>query len=181
MQQKPLNWGAIIAGWAVKAFVGGFLVGILTAISVASGTMGMIGQLSRLPKGTQPTPQQMQNMTAQMGHNLFSPTLLIAIVLIGTLFLILGGFIAGKIAGHSEVRHAMFVGIISCVISLVTSLPSLFVASRGTGFSTPIAATLAPIVLAIPMAMLGGMLAEMMRKPETAAPTQNAFDPIPRI
>lgn len=197
MQQKPLNWGAILVGWAVKAFIGGFVVNVMNGIVMASSAVGMFGQMSKLPRGTQPTPQQVQNLAMQMQQRLLSPTLLISSVLLGTLFLILGGFIAGKMAGHSEVRHATFVGIISFVIAVVTSLSALFVTTGakmgapGSGFGVPMAAILAPILLSIPMAMLGGMLAEMTRKPEgrnllaadgvAGNATPDAFDAIPRV
>lgn len=189
MEQKPLNWVAILVGWAVKAFAGGAIVMILTTVlfasSAASNMTKMMAQMSKMPKGTKASPQQIQEMAHQLQQSLFSPSLIITTLIIGTIFLILGGFTAGKMAGHAEVKHAMIVGIISFVLAIFTSLPSFFVAA--SGFGPPIISVVMPILLSIPMAMLGGMLAEMTRgttrqgRDLLASDAPSAFDPIPRI
>lgn len=178
METRPLNWGAIAAGWAVKTLVGGLFGGIVGGIVGASNAANMMSQMSRMPRGTPGARVDPQQLAAQMQSILSSPALLISGLIVSTLFAIIGGFVTGRMAKHSEVRHAGIMGAISFALTLLLSLPTLLSPIH----IFPIWATLMPLLLVIPMAILGGLLAEKMRKPEVVAPASpGSFDPIPRI
>lgn len=173
METQQLNWGAIAVGWAVKTFGGGLFGGLVGGLVGASNATSMMSRAGA--PGARVDPQQ---MAAQMQSILTSPALLISGLIVSTLFAVIGGFVTGRMARHSEARHAGIMGGISFVLMLLLSLSALLDPIR----IFPIWATITPLLLVIPMTILGGLLAEKMRKPDAVAPASSgSLDPIPRI
>lgn len=145
----------------------------------ASNAASMMSQMSKMPRpGTPGAPVDAQQMATQIQSIIASPALLISGLVISTIFTVIGGFVAGRMAGHAEVKHAGIMGAISLALSLLLSLPALLSPIR----FAPLGFTIVPLVLAVPMAILGGLIAEKLRKPEAAvSASPGAFDPIPRI
>ncbi len=133
--EKKLNIKAIIVGWLVDT-LGSIIAGIF--IGIAAGVIMMA-------KGIAPEQiaEELSNSTAIQNISLF----------VGLSFTFLGGYIAAFIAKADELKHALIVGILSLIISL------LFTAAQTTD---PIWYLIS--FFGIPFAVLGGYLRKITKK-----------------
>ncbi|MCT4618750.1 MAG: hypothetical protein N4A62_05110 [Marinisporobacter sp.] len=69
---------------------------------------------------------------------------------LGIICSILGGYVAAKISKHNEIKHALFVGILSDGISIVMNI-------IGT-IAIPFWYSVSSIILVVPAAIFGGYL-----------------------
>jgi len=83
---------------------------------------------------------------------------LLALGLIGTVGTVVGGYMAGKIAGHQETRHGVAVAVVSLVLGLGLEL-AVQGAIRLHPWEIPF------LILMIPAGALGGYLARWLRAP----------------
>lgn len=134
MEPKKISFKAILIGSLVD-IVGSIFIGISIMIAVGLAT-------------------------AIQGVNYLdfirSFEMRIIVFFIGTLITILSGYVAGRISKFKEVKHALFVGIISEVMGIIdlisgpSTLPSWYIISS--------------IVVVIPAAMLGGYWAKILNE-----------------
>ena len=126
---RRVNIKALVLG-VLTDFGGSLLVG-----AVSGAIVGIILSF----KGT---PQN------EMDAYLNGPIVLIAVVVIGWGFTILGGFIAGRVAKRREILHGGIVGFIGILLCL------LFWAS------TPLSLNVISLICIVPCGMFGGHIAK---------------------
>lgn len=72
--------------------------------------------------------------------------------IVGLCFTILGGYVAGRIAGHSQIRHGLLTGVVSMALGSLLGTP--------WGEGVPLWYTVSALLLPIPAAGFGGWLSE---------------------
>jgi len=141
--EKKFSVKAVVIGWLV-AVVGSAIIGGIIAAIFAFTLVG-----------PDMDPVQIQEQLAD------SIGLQSAGLIVGLIFSILGGYLAALIAKFAELKHALWVGILSVLIGLL-------------GFLMPQQAglllLLAGIILTIPAALLGGYLRAVTRKDQAEQP-----------
>jgi len=143
---------------SIVAIIVGFLVdiGVTFALLIALGIVTVVIMLSSAA-----SPGDLEaNASNSPIFNLLS----LAIGCFGTLC---GAYVAGWVAKHSEMRHAIGVGIVSLCFGIAL-LPLTY-------GSQPIWLTAAAILLALPSAWLGGYL----RQPKTTDQAVRPADDLP--
>ena len=90
---------------------------------------------------------------ANTGQLLLSPLVMAASIGIGLVAMTLGGYQAGKVAGHAEVVHAGVVGVVVMLASLAMALLS------GGPNPYPLWYTIVSNGITLPAALAGGVLA----------------------
>jgi hypothetical protein len=125
-------------GISLKAVLVGFL-----ADTVGSFALGVVIGIVLVVQGTPPHA---------VAERMLEPTGLVLCLVLGSVGTVFGGFIAGRVAGHSEVFHG---GLVS-VLGLLFGLP--FMSHYPQWYN---AVCLGGVV---PIAMLGGWLAVSPRK-----------------
>jgi hypothetical protein len=126
---------------SIKAII----LGVLTDIGgtfLFSVIFGILAGIAMAVKGI---------TAAEMTERLEQPVFLISNLVIGLIFTLLGGLVAGRIAKRSELLHGGIVGGISIIFSLtfLSSVPVLYNAVA--------------LPLVIPAAVLGGFIARRYR------------------
>ncbi|TAK07616.1 DUF3792 family protein [bacterium] len=91
---------------------------------------------------------------------------LLALLVIGALCTILGGYLAGRIARTEEVKHGAFVGAVSLIVGVLQT------GMAGEASPVPYWYELLGYVLAIPAGALGGSFAQGRAKPSIPRSTQ---------
>jgi len=91
---------------------------------------------------------------------------LLALLVIGALCTVLGGYLAGRIAGTEEVKHGVLVGAVSLIIGFLQS------GMAGEASPVPYWHELLGYLLAIPAGALGGSLAQGRARPSIPRSTQ---------
>lgn len=133
MSDRRINWKAVVMG-ALTDIAGTFafasLVGILAAVATDMYHLS----------------------TSEMEARLQSPSSILAMIIIGLAFTVLGGYVAGRVSSTHEVIHGLIVGAISLLIGL---------ASFG---SLPLWYDIVSLVVVIPCGMLGGWIAVKNRQ-----------------
>lgn len=82
---------------------------------------------------------------------------LLALIVIGALCTVLGGYVAGRLAKAEEVKHGALVGAVSLIVGVLQT------GMAGEGSPVPYWHELLGYVLAIPAGALGGSLARGQR------------------
>lgn len=134
--KKKLNIKAVVIGWLVDT-AGSFIVGIF---------IGVVAGIILASKGLTPEQivEELSNSIVFQNISLFT----------GFSFTFIGGYIAAYIAKADELKHALIVGI----LSLITSL--LFIPTISA--EEPIWLLISLFV--IPFALLGGYLRKITKK-----------------
>lgn len=95
---------------------------------------------------------------------LASPESLIVLGVIGTLCVVLGGYIAGRLAKGAEVKHATLVGLASLVLVTLEEI------MLGEGTPVPPWYEAAGYLITVPAAALGGYFAQRQHELRAAYP-----------
>jgi hypothetical protein len=90
----------------------------------------------------------------EIERQLHRPGFMLPSLLVGLAFTTLGGFVAGRVSGRSETLHGAIVGSVSLVVSLV-----LWPLSA----SAPASHAAVAVLGAVPLGLLGGHLAAIIR------------------
>ncbi len=91
---------------------------------------------------------------------------LLALIVIGALCTVLGGYLAGRLAKSEEVKHGALVGAVSLIIGIVQT------GMAGEASPIPYWHELLGYILAIPAGALGGSFAQGRAKPSIPRSTQ---------
>ncbi len=91
---------------------------------------------------------------------------LLALIVIGALCTVLGGYLAGRLAKSEEVKHGVLVGAVSLILGIVQT------GMAGEASPVPYWYELLGYVLAIPAGALGGSFAQGRAKPSIPRSTQ---------
>ena len=133
MSDRRIYWKAVVVG-ALTDIVGTFA--FATLIGILASVAADIHHLS----------------TKEMEARLQAPSSIIAMMIIGLAFTVLGGYVAGRVSKAYEVTHGLIVGAISILIGL---------ASWG---SLPLWYDITAMVTVAPCGMLGGWIAKKNRE-----------------
>ena len=125
-------------GISVKAV----LVGILADV-IVSFMVGVAIGVALVAQGTPPHA---------VGERMLEPMGLVLSLVVGLTTTVFGGFVAGRVAGHSEVFHGGLLGALGILLG------ALFMGSYPLWFNAAV------IGSTIPCAMFGGWLAVSPRK-----------------
>jgi len=135
-----------------KAIFYGFLVGIggnMLALAVAGAILGTImARLNRLPD--------------EVGALIEGPFIFMLSTIFFAIFSILGGFVAGRVAGHSHIRHAFYLGVIFWII-IILGILIRYLTNIGYSGIYGIAYSILGFVLIVPFVLFGGRLASKSR------------------
>ncbi len=134
--ERKLNIKAIIIGWLVDT-VGSFIAGIFIGI-----TAGII----LVTKGISPE-QIAEELSSSKAFQNFS-------LFVGFSFTFLGGYIAALIAKADEIKHALIVGVLSLITSVL-----FFSITQTTEPNWQLIS-----LFVIPFALLGGYLRKITKK-----------------
>lgn len=135
-KERKLNIKAIFIGWLVDTVgtvIAGFIIGIIAAVFLAAKGLGA-DQIA----------EELSNSAAVQKSSLF----------MGFTLTFIGGYVAALIAKEDEIKHAVLVGVLSLVSSLVITAamkqqdPMLYLIS----------------LFVIPFAVLGGYLRKTTKK-----------------
>lgn len=132
---KKINIKAIIVGTLVDiggSIAIGIVIGIVAGIIYASSNGGMEGFEE---------------------YSVTSVPLLVTSLIVGLVFVSLGGYVAGKIAKENEIMNALTVGVIAILLGILFT--SVY----------PVWFNVASFGLILPFAYLGGILSSRAKQP----------------
>lgn len=89
---------------------------------------------------------------------LTSPEHLLIFGLIGTLCVVLGGYVAGRVAKSAEVKHGAFVALVSLILATLEQVIS------GVAVPLPQWYQAAGYIISVPAGALGGYIAQSQRE-----------------
>jgi MFS family permease len=134
--ERKLNIKAIIIGWLVDT-VGSFIAGIF---------IGIIAGIIMATKGISPDQMAEELSSSKAFYNIS--------LFVGFSFTFLGGYIAALIAKADELKHALIVGILSLITSVL-----FFSITQTTEPNWQLIS-----LFVIPFALLGGYLRKITKK-----------------
>lgn len=144
----------------VRAIVVGVLVDWVAtlAATVSIQVMAAVVAVSRYSTASQ--IEEFQEKLAQ------SPDFVILMSLVGLVCVSLGGFVSGVLARRDEVRHALYMGVLSVAIGLSIEISSGAVVASGW---MPLWFRWLRHLFVVPAAVVGGFAAQARRGDEGAA------------
>jgi branched-subunit amino acid ABC-type transport system permease component len=146
---KNLNVKAVVIGTAVDilgTLIASLVIGVVWGLAYAASKGG----------GTPPNPEEM----AKLFQTSFS--FLLASLVLGLVFVMVGGFVAAHLARRAELPNALAMGFLSLILAGV-----MVVISPDAG---PAWYAATGIILTVPAALLGGYLRLQTRSQEGFRP-----------
>jgi len=121
---------------------------LAVAIGALADTLGTIAFSSLYGVAAAFVAEAQHLSTSEMEARLQRPAVIIALMVIGLSFTVLGGYVAGKVSKVRQVLHGGIVGSVGIIFALL---------SWG---SAPLWYNIAALVTVVPCGMLGGRIAE---------------------
>ncbi|MGH7386480.1 MAG: hypothetical protein ACREKG_14975 [Candidatus Rokuibacteriota bacterium] len=118
--------------------VGAVLLGFITVVALSLGTDQVLHSLQVYPPWGQP---------------MYDPGLNLLALSYRIVYAVIGSYIAARFAPHAPMRHALILGVIGFVLSLLGALAAITMVDVGPSWY-PIAL----VLTALPCAWLGGAL-----------------------
>lgn len=154
---RPLEPRGFFAGIKIRPIVIGAVVDYVATYAVITLYLIVYFMKEPLEKGGLPE-EALQEALKEM---ISSQEGLLALLVIGALCTLLGGYVAGRLARAEEVKHGALVGAVSLIIGVLQT------GMAGEASPLPFWHELLGYVLAIPAGALGGSLAQGRSRPST--------------
>ncbi len=129
MEERRIDWKAVLVGALTDT------MGTLTFVSLVGLAAAFVADLQHVP-------------ISEMEARLQRPASMTAMMIIGLAFTVLGGFIAGRMAGKREILHGALVGCVGIIVGLIVPRSALAWYD------------LLSLVVMVPGGMLGGRIAK---------------------
>ncbi len=159
---RPIEPRGFFTGVKIRPIVIGAVVDYVATYALITLYLIVVYMKEPLEKGGLPA-EALQEALKEM---LSSQEGLLALLVIGALCTILGGYLAGRIARTEEVKHGAFVGAVSLIVGVLQT------GMAGEASPVPYWYELLGYVLAIPAGALGGSFAQGRAKPSIPRSTQ---------
>ena len=159
---RPIEPRGFFTGVKIRPIITGAIVDYVATYALITLYLIFVYMKEPLEEGGVPA-EALQEALKEM---LSSQEGLVDLLIIGALCTILGGYIAGWIAGTEEIKHGALVGAVSLIIGLVQT------GMAGEASPVPYWHELLGYLLAIPAGALGGSLAQRRARPSIPRSTQ---------
>jgi len=159
---RPIEPRGFFTGVKIRPIIIGAVVDYVATYALITLYLIVVYMKEPLENGGLPA-EALQEALKEM---LSSQEGLLALLVIGALCTVLGGYLAGRLAKAEEVKHGALVGAVSLIIG--------FLQTGMTGEASPVPYwhELLGYLLAIPVGALGGSFAEGRAKPSIPGTTQ---------
>jgi len=159
---RPIEPRGFFTGVRIRPIIIGAVVDYAATYALITLYLILVYMKEPLEKGGVPA-EAFQEALKEM---LSSQEGLLDLLIIGALCTILGGYLAGRIAGTEEVKHGALVGAVSLIIGILQT------GLAGEASPVPYWHELLGYLLAIPAGALGGFFAQGRARPSIPRSTQ---------
>ena len=159
---RPIEPRGFFTGVKIRPIIIGAVVDYVATYALITLYLILVYMKEPLEKGGVPA-EALQEALKEM---LSSQEGLLDLLIIGALCTILGGYIAGWIAGTEEIKHGALVGAVSLIIGILQT------GMAGEVSAVPYWHELLGYLLAIPAGALGGFFAQGRAGPSIPRSTQ---------
>ncbi len=159
---RPIEPRGFFTGVRIRPIIIGAVVDYAATYALITLYLILVYMKEPLENGGVPA-EALQEALKEM---LSSQEVLLDLLIIGALCTILGGYVAGRIAGTEEVKHGALVGAVSLIIGILQT------GMAGEASQVPYWHELLGYLLAIPAGALGGFFAQGRARPSIPRSTQ---------